>query len=242
MPDKRKHRGPHPDDASLFSQAQVSILQAALEDYIWLLNHGYASNSSLKLVGDRFELVRRQRLALMRCGCTDTQAKHRRARCVGSEQIRARPICIDGYNVLITVEAFLSDGLLFHAVDGCFRDLASLHGSYRKVEETIPALDAIGRVLEQLEPVSVSWLFDKPVSNSGRLKKIVNKLATGNRWPWRVQLTDRCDYDLTQCRDIIVTSDSAVLDKCDKWFNLIETILAKSEQTVHIVDLSAAKR
>ncbi|MBN1817410.1 MAG: DUF434 domain-containing protein [Sedimentisphaerales bacterium] len=238
MPDTRKHRGPHPDDAHLFGEEQILILQAALGDYLWLLDRGYAPNSSLKLVGDRFSLVKRQRLALMRCGCTGIQARKRQARCIGSEQIRGRPICLDGYNVLITMEAFLSGGLLFRAVDGCFRDLASQHGSYRKVEETIPALESIGRTLERLEPASVTWLFDKPVSNSGRLKQLVERIAAENEWFWQVHLTDRCDHDLAQSHDILVTSDSAVLDQCRIWFNLIETILAMSDHTACIIDLS----
>ena len=57
MPDRRHHRGPHPDDASLFAPSVWPVLREAVADYCWLLSHGYASNSSLKLVGDRYELV-----------------------------------------------------------------------------------------------------------------------------------------------------------------------------------------
>ena len=53
-------------------------------------------------------------------------------------------------NQLITIEAALSGGLIFRGRDGCFRDLASIHGTYRKVEETLPALNLIGSFLAEM--------------------------------------------------------------------------------------------
>jgi hypothetical protein len=61
-----------------------------------------------------------------------------------------QPIELDGFNVLTTVEAALADGVLLLGRDGCLRDMASMHGSFRRVEETRPALECVGRVLEEL--------------------------------------------------------------------------------------------
>ena len=88
---------------------------------------------------------------------------------------------LDGYNVLTSIEAALSGGVLLLARDGAFRDMASMHGSYRKVEETLPALDLIGRVLAEFGVGEAQWLLDRPVSNSGRLKKIIEYLAVQQR-------------------------------------------------------------
>ena len=52
MPDKRAHRGPHPEDTRLFARDQWPALQAAVHDLAWLLSHDYATPSALKLVGD----------------------------------------------------------------------------------------------------------------------------------------------------------------------------------------------
>ena len=52
-------------------------------------------------------------------------------------------LLIDGYNVLTTVESALAHGLLLIGRDGCMRDLASMHGSWRKVDETAIADGAI---------------------------------------------------------------------------------------------------
>ena len=39
----------------------------------------------------------------------------------------------------------MGGGIVLLARDGCYRDMASMHGTYRKVAETVPALEAIGR-------------------------------------------------------------------------------------------------
>jgi len=58
MPDRRTHRGPHPEDGKLFAAAAVSDLRLALADFSLLLTKGYAEKSALKLVGDRLSLTR----------------------------------------------------------------------------------------------------------------------------------------------------------------------------------------
>ena len=64
MPDKRTHRGPHPQDEKLFAPSAIDNLRTAVADFSLLLTKGYAEKSSLKLVGDRFSLTERQRLAV----------------------------------------------------------------------------------------------------------------------------------------------------------------------------------
>ena len=71
MPDKRAHRGQHPADAMLFASDRIPDIRYAVADYSLLLGKGYAEKSSLKLVGDRFALTERQRLAVMRSSCSD---------------------------------------------------------------------------------------------------------------------------------------------------------------------------
>jgi hypothetical protein len=66
MPDKRTHRGPHPSDVKLFAENVLPDLRTAVADYSLLLTKGYAEKSALKLVGDKFSLTERQRVAVMR--------------------------------------------------------------------------------------------------------------------------------------------------------------------------------
>jgi hypothetical protein len=188
MPDRRIHRGPHPEDARLFAPQFWPVLRQATADLCWLLSRGYARESSLKLVGDRYGLVARQRVAVARCACSDAQAARREAHRVGSEVLRGRTVLLDGYNVLTTIEAALAGGVVLAARDGAYRDMASMHGSYRKVAETRPALQLLGQVLAQLGVGDCVWYLDRPVSNSGRLKAIIDELAGEEGWLWRVEL------------------------------------------------------
>ena len=144
MPDKRRHRGPHPLDATLFAPDQFGAMRGAIADYSWLLERGYAAKSALQLVGNHFSLHERQRLAVLRCSCADSALQTRLAREVNVANWRGQTLQLDGYNVLMTVEAALGGGVMLRGRDGCLRDMASLHGNFRSVEETAPAVTQIG--------------------------------------------------------------------------------------------------
>lgn len=266
MPDRRTHRGPHPSDATLFAPARLPALREALADFSLLLSKGYADKSALKLVGDRFALTQRQRLAVMRSACSDQQRQLRLSRRVEIDELGGRTLAIDGYNLLITIEAALSGGLIFQGRDGCFRDLASIHGTYRKVDETIPALELIGAFLAEIGLAGALWLLDSPVSNSGRLKTLIADLAQDHRWPWHVRLSLNPDAELrgqltvpgsqfpvpskpsTDNREpptnncdlppVVVTTDSVILDACGPWTNLAAEIIARRLPAAAVIDLA----
>ena len=61
-----KHRGLAPGDDELFSQENLPKLQRAVSDLAWLLSKGYPEVASLKLVGDHFNFIARQRSAIGR--------------------------------------------------------------------------------------------------------------------------------------------------------------------------------
>lgn len=239
MPDKRSHRGPHPDDAALFTSQTQPVLQQAVADMSWLLSRGYSDKSVLKLVGDRYNLTYRQRIAVMRSGCSDTQLHRRQSTQIHPQICRGKPLILDGYNLLITTEAALGGGILLVGRDGCIRDLASIHGTYRKVEETLPAIGVIADTLSLLGITDTTWLLDKPVSNSGRLKKIIVQFAETQRLDWTVELVQSPDKNLIESVYIIATSDSAVLDGCQNWLNLSKIILETlgSEHPIRLFDL-----
>jgi len=238
MPDKRTHRGPHPADEKLFAAGAISNLQSAIVDFSLLLTRGYAKKGALKLVGDRFSLTERQRLAIMRSACSDEQLESRKQRCVALTNLEGQSIAIDGYNVLITVEAAMSGGVIFKGRDGCFRDLASVHWTYRKVTETIPAVELIGDFLGEVGAGKALWLLDKPVSNSGRLKTLIGELARKNNWNWEIELLLSPDAELKKTDLIVASSDSVVLDGCRSWVNLATEIIKNKLPSAKVIDLS----
>ncbi|HWW74418.1 MAG TPA: DUF434 domain-containing protein, partial [Pyrinomonadaceae bacterium] len=181
-PDRRRHRGAHPEDARLFDESWLAALRTATGELSWLLSRGYQPKSALKLVGDRHNLRERQRLAVARAACSDEGRERRLKSRVEADAVRGAALVIDGFNLVITLEAALSGGVLVRCRDGCVRDLSSVHGSYRAVEETDRAVLLAGEVLAALGPAHALWLFDSPVSNSGRLAARVRELASERGW------------------------------------------------------------
>ena len=238
MPDKRLHRGPHPADIELFAPNKIPDLCSAITDFSLLLTKGYAEKSALTLVGDRFSLTQRQRLAIMRSACSDQKLVSRSERRVELQNLAGQTIAIDGYNQLITVEAAMSGACVFKGRDGCFRDLASIHGTYRKVAETIPAVKLIGDFLADLGIDQALWLLDSPVSNSGRLKTLISELAEKNNWQWNIKLLLNPDTELIKIDLVVVTSDSFILDNCKRWANIGAEIMERRMMDVRMVNLS----
>ncbi len=226
MPDRRVHRGPHPDDLELFAPNAWPLLVEAIDDLCWLLSRGYPTEAARKLVGDRYHLPARQRIAVERCSCSEASIAARRSRQVSAEAVCGRLLWIDGYNLLTTIEAALSGGVILVGRDGCCRDMASMHGSYRKVTETLPALECIGRTAAELGVSQCLWYLDRPVSNSGRLRTILEQFGASHNWPWHAELVQDPDRQLSESSELVVTADSAILDRCTAWFNLArETIV-----------------
>jgi hypothetical protein len=239
LPDSRTHRGPGPDDLSLFGPGAVDGLRSAVADLSWLRGRGYPETAALKLVGDRHALVERQRAAIRRCACSVTALAARRSRQVSAREIRGRPLWIDGFNAILTVEAALGGAVVLIGRDGCARDLAGIHGTYRRVEETRPALDRIGTFLADLGVGPCSWLLDAPVSNSGRLRSIVSELVRSRGWDWRVDVVPDPDPILIASTEVVASADSAILDGAGGWFNLAREVIDASIAGAFVVDLGA---
>jgi hypothetical protein len=242
VPDKRAHRGPHPDDTQLFAPEMWPRLQEAVVDLSWLWGRGYASVSALKIVGDRYLLDQRQRIAVGRCACSDEARDRRHRSRVEPGQLAGQTLWLDGYNVLTSVEAALAGGVILLARDGCFRDLASVHGTWRKVQETVPAIEIVGRYLAGLGVAETTWYLDRPVSNSGRLKMLLRQAANEQGWPWTVELVPDPDKILATTDCTIASADSAILDQCRRWVNLARAVIETSVPAARIVPLGSIDR
>jgi hypothetical protein len=238
MPDKRSHRGPHPEDREAFGPAAHGHLQNAAADFCWLLDRGYAHRSSLKLVGDRYALRERQRMAVGRCACCAAERDSRQAREVDPSSLAGRALLIDGYNLLTTVEAALAGGVILLGRDGAFRDMASIHGHFKFVAETSPALKIIGQTLTCLQPSESIWYLDSPVSNSGRLAALLRETAAAQSWNWRIEVIQNPDPVLCVQSETVATADSMILDRCACWVNLAREVIRAHVPQPWIVTLS----
>jgi hypothetical protein len=237
LPDTRSHRGPDPRDDPAFDASTWPALRGAVADLSWLLGRGYAPASSLKLVGDHRSLTSRQRLAVLRGACSDAARDRRLRHQVTAEALRDRALVVDGFNVLTTIEAALGGALILRGRDGVDRDLAGLHGTYRKVEETLPAIRLVGGLLAGLGVSRSLWLLDRPVSNSGRLRALILQQAEEQGWTCDVELPLDPDPLLSASDEIVATADSVVLDRCRRWFNLARAVNEGLIPTAQVLDL-----
>jgi hypothetical protein len=237
MPDKRHHRGRHPDDDRLFAPDRWDDLRSAVADLSWLLSRQYAQPSAVKVVGDRYNLDQRQRMAITRAACSDQARQRRKQHEVAAESLSDQELLVDGYNILTTTEAALSNGVILRCRDTAIRDIASIHGTYRKVDETPLAIELIGQVLLELGIARCTFLLDAPVSNSGRLKSLMLEQLSQRNWSWwTIDIVPNPDAILSSSDKIVATADSVILDRCQRWFNLADAVIHHIPQA-YIIDL-----
>lgn len=236
MPENKKRtRGQHPNDRKFFAPTQWADLRAAVKDLSILFSMGYPDKASLKLVGDRFRFTERQRMAVLRGACSDLDLEIRKAKEVSFNHLRNQTLLIDGFNLLITLETALSGGLIFIGRDSAWRDLASIHGTYKRVEATQIAVKLVGDFCKNAQVEKVIWYFDTPVSNSGRLKVLLYEIAEKYDYNWEIILDYNPDKILKEAKaGIVVSSDAIVLNECLKWTNLAALILDKQEDIQQI--------
>lgn len=237
MPER--HRGAHPHDAKAFAKEKLPQLKRAVEELSWHLSRGYAMGASNELVGDRYQLTSRQRLAIARVACAGDERDKREAKRVSLTDLKEERVVIDGFNLLITIETALGGGAIFRSLDGCCRDLSAVYGSYKVVEETRRAIEMIGMTLEKAAVKKALWYFDRPVSNSGRVAKMVRDIAEERGWPFDAELTDRTDALLSRSHDIVISCDSAILERAEQWCNLACSTIEQHLPDVWFIDLTS---
>jgi hypothetical protein len=233
----QRHRGADPEDERSFGSSRLPTLRQASNDLCWLLDHGYGIASATELVGDRYHLTRRQRIAIARCACSQAARDRRRSHCVAAAQLQGQQLWVDGFNVLTAVEAALGGGVILIGRDGCCRDVAGVYARYSKVEETLPALRAIGQFAFQHAVTKCHWWLDSPVDNAGRLKTIIQEVGAEAGWPWEVELVTNPDRVLSAAEQIVSSSDHAILDRCQRWFNLSREVIRQYVPQARVLDL-----
>jgi hypothetical protein len=212
-----------------------------VEDLSWLRSREYAEASAIKLVGDRYQLRRRQRVAVGRCACAEAKRASRAARAQQPHEVVGETLFIDGLNVITTIEVALARGVLLIGQDQCMRDMASFHGSYRLVRETERAVEILVSVVDSMQPAEAVVYIDRPVSNSGRLAQMIRNAAArvGSRLAART--ADGVDETLKGAEAIAATADSGILDVCERWLNLARLAVERHRcevEPIWLLDLS----
>lgn len=222
----RKNRGKESSDDKLFGSEKMRLaIGNAVKDLSHLMSRGYAQKSCVSLVGNRYKLNVRQQKAVLGMSASEEQIAYRTTNSLAVSELRNAEVVIDGFNALILLESLLSDAYIFKGADGFFRDLSSVHGTYKKVQQTSRAIELIADFYIATGIRYLHWYFDKPVSNSGKLKKLLEDLATEKGYSWTVSLTFNPDKDIVETGKIAISSDAWILDNAAKNFNLIRYII-----------------
>ncbi len=216
-------RGYYPSDKNNFSGPALETLNRAAEELYFLLNRGYSAKSASVFIGNHYLLPERGRVALTRAVASEKDIAARKAK-----QLRQVPknetVHIDGFNEIITLEVALSGSPVICCMDGTYRDLAGLRGTYRLIDKTDTAIKLIFSALREFSAEKVVFWLDKPISNSGRLKARIAEIAQEEQFETEVELADKVDQTLYALSNV-VTGDSVILDHCKSWLNLNEILI-----------------
>lgn len=233
-----RNRGKNTGDDALFSsQKQIDKLKLAVQDMKYLLSRNYAEKASSELVGNHYRLKTRQIQALRGASASEIQIQNRKSKELEILNLKNKTIYLDGFNVLILLESLLSEAYIFEGLDGCFRDLSGVFGTYKRVNQTQRAIELVAAFFQKSHAEKLIWIFDKPVSNSGRIKQIVLGFAIENNFNWNIELEFSPDKFLAENTEIVVSSDAWILDHCKNWFNLIGYLIKEENLSVNLVKM-----
>jgi len=209
----------------------------SINDLIWLLDRGYPKNNSIELVGNRYRLNSEERKILYR-GVFDTKSViDRRIKRINPYYFRVNSITIDGYNVFITLESYLSGRLVFRATDGYVRDISGVYGNYTFSNLTKKCVDLIIDLIKSLEKIYFSKIdgfvyLDSPVSKSGELASYLRNITEEEGIRLSAKVVKSSDYEI-KCKGMdkkslnhcISTSDTVIIDRVDKVLDIPDCII-----------------
>lgn len=215
----------------------IVSLRKGAEDFRYLLGRGYPRKNSLELIGNRYSLRKDQRELLHRGVFSPEDAARRREKLLGIDGVEGAFLAVDGYNVLITVEAALCQKPLIAADDGLIRDISGVSSAYKMRETTISTIDLIIEILRGFHPKSVVFLFDSPISKSGRLAWYVADRLRAAGLVGEARAVRVPEIILIGYHGIIATSDSAIIDKVKEVVDLAGYVIRSSVPNPWLIKL-----
>lgn len=205
-------------------QKQSLPLIDAKADYLFLLNRGYSRSSALAFVGDFYRLSRRERNILFRTVFSDREVVEHKSKIIPLRNIYGREVVVDGFNVLITVEALLSGDGVLECMDGFHRDASGVYGKYRFGSRTTNAVDAIFSVLLKHKPSFVLWVFDSQISMSGELAAYVKRKMGKYGMTGDAVTKKAADSEIKRLKKVTFTSDTVLIERLSGVVDIIPAI------------------
>ncbi len=213
-------------------------IEEAAYDLRFLLNRKYRKKNALEFVSNKYLLNKQERNFLARSVFSELKSDERRNKIVNIEEIEGKLIILDGYNLLITVESILLDNFdsIILCDDGVIRDLNAVFGKYTFDKFTEPALIQIFTLISNFKPSKVVIFLDSPVSFSGELAMLIKNIMDDIGIKGEVKLSKNVDKEIKflarKEKGIVATSDSAIIDKVDKFVDIPLYILKNRNQRI----------
>ncbi len=216
---------------------RLEILREAAIDLRYLLNRGYRKESALKLVADKYQLNKSERLILYRSVYSNSEAESIKRKMLTPNMIRDKDVWIDGFNVLNTIEAAMRRELLILCDDGVIRDFSQVYGSYKISQFTISSISMILEELKNLKASNVRVLYDSQLSKSGIIAGKTREIMGSLGLRGNAEAVKRVDSTLSKIDAVVCTSDSVILLACKQFFDLAGYIAINKIGRTDIVTL-----
>jgi hypothetical protein len=208
-------------------ESKFKDLQKPADDFRYLLDRGYPRKAALELAGNRYGLTSDERHLLHRGVFANSDSVSRKKKLIPITDVRNKDLAIDGYNVLITIEAGISGRPLVLGDDGFIRDISGLSGSFKKTKRTEEAIQLIIRVLKKWKPRQTLFLFDAPISMSGKLAEEIRDRLKREYLLGDAMAVKVPEKILIGFPGVIATSDTAIIDQSKKVLDLAAYIITK---------------
>ncbi|MEM1511607.1 MAG: DUF434 domain-containing protein [Candidatus Jordarchaeales archaeon] len=204
-------------------------LEKAAEEFRYLLERGYNREGALNFVVSHHRLDKTHKLILLRGVFSSEEVEERRRKTVSFKELGGRVLALDGYNVLIVLETMLRNQLLIEGDDEYIRDVSGMHGKHRVTSLTTTALSVLFDELRKVQPKEVLVFFDRPVSKSGELAGITRQIMKTHGVMGDSLTASQTDNAVISTGEIALTSDSVILQKAKKCFDIAGHIVKEKE-------------
>ncbi len=179
---------------------------------------------SVEIVGKRYALRKMEVVALSKLVRPPEESLRNSLKVVPVTCASGRDLGIDGFNVLITLEAALSGQPVYSCSDGIVRDLTLAYSSYKPTEKFDEAVELIRDELRELNPSRAVIYLDSPISKSGKLASRLREML-GNEVEIRVSKT--VDSDILN-HEVVASSDSRIVSHAPCVIDLPRAILERA--------------
>jgi len=208
---------------------KLQEIRKAAMDFRYLLDRGYPRRASLDLIGNRYQLDSDERHLLHRGIFSKKDSLSRLKKKIPLKELKNKTIAIDGYNVLITLEAGLSGRPLILGDDGFIRDISGLSKNYKPSKKTEEALNLIFEILIKFKPNYILFLFDSPISRSGELAREVRESLSKKNLQGSALVLKVPESILIGFKGVVASSDTAIIDHSKAVIDLAGDILKKKK-------------